>query len=162
VKQSFVANDCSSVGKSNKASFKEKGENLMAYVKEMLQTHPLSLDVDENLLESCIRACYACAQSCTACADACLGEDMVAELVLCIRLNLDCADVCATTGRILSRQTTADWNLLRAQLEACLVACRICGDECASHADMHEHCRVCAEACVDCAESCQRLLDSLA
>src|SRR5690554_5492529 len=45
-----------------------------------------------------------CAQACTACADACLSEDMVAELTKCIRTNLDCADLCETTG-IVSRHT---------------------------------------------------------
>ena len=35
------------------------------------------------------------AQVCTACADACLGEDDVGELTRCIRLDLDCADLCA-------------------------------------------------------------------
>lgn len=48
---------------------------------------------------------FDCVQSCTACANACLGEDYVAVLRRCISTNLGCADVvCASTGRILSRQ----------------------------------------------------------
>jgi hypothetical protein len=133
----------------------------MSYVKEMLNTHPQPIQIDRNALETCLRECYDCAQSCTICADACLGEEMVAELVRCIRLNLDCADVCQTTGQLLSRQTDADWSLLRTQLEACLTACEVCGSECALHADMHEHCRVCADACANCADACRGLLDSL-
>jgi hypothetical protein len=35
---------------------------------------------------------------------------------------------------------------LTACAQAC-TACRACGDECAGHAGMHEHCRICAEAC---------------
>jgi hypothetical protein len=135
---------------------------MMSYVQEMLRTHPQAITVDQGALEACIRACYDCAQSCTICADACLGEAMVADLVRCIRLNLDCADVCQATGQLLSRQTAADWSLLRSQLEACLVACEVCGDECEQHAAMHEHCRVCAEACANCAEACRQLLDSTA
>jgi hypothetical protein len=60
-------------------------------------THP---DVRGSVIEAlvrCIDECYACAQACTACADACLAEDMVQQLKQCIRLNLDCADVCAAT-----------------------------------------------------------------
>ncbi len=83
---------------------------------------------------------------------------MVDELVRCIRLNLDCADVCAATGRLLSRQTMPEWQLLQAQLQACALACRLCGDECARHAQMHEHCRVCAEMCRECEAACERLL----
>jgi hypothetical protein len=126
----------------------------------MLRTHPQgsAVEVDQQALLACIEACFSCAQSCTACADACLGESMLEELVACIRLNLDCADVCAATGNLLSRQTAPDWQLLRAQLEACATACRVCGAECERHADMHEHCRVCAEMCRECEDSCRRLL----
>ncbi len=82
----------------------------------------------------------------------------------CIRLNLDCADICETTGKVLLRQTETDVTVLRAQLQACAAACRACGGECQSHAegmDM-EHCRVCAESCRRCAEACEKLLASLA
>ena len=45
--------------------------------------------------------CVDCAATCTSCADADLGEGDVQELVRCIRLCLDCADVCDATGRIV-------------------------------------------------------------
>src|SRR4051794_15155027 len=110
----------------------------------MLDAYPADLgQVDRQKLEECIDACFECAKACTACADACLSEEMVADLRSCIRTDLDCADVCETTGRVLSRHTGYDANLTRAVLEACAVACKTCGDECA----LHEHCRVCAEAC---------------
>ena len=124
--------------------------------------HPAELGgVDRDTLRACIEACYECAQACTACGDACLGEEMVAQLVRCIRLNLDCADVCDTTGRVLSRQTGYDANLAKAVLEACAVSCKTCGDECERHAGMHEHCRVCADACRRCESACRDLISSL-
>ena len=49
---------------------------------------------------------------------------MVAALTTCIRTNLDCADVCDTTGRVLSRRTGYDAIITRAVLQACLRACR--------------------------------------
>ena len=131
------------------------------HVREMLDTHPREVAVDKNALIRCIEECYACAQSCTSCADACLGESQVQQLVRCIRLNLDCADVCAATGALLSRQTEPEWSVLRRQLEACAEACRVCGSECESHAGHHEHCRVCAESCRRCEEACNRLLQSI-
>ncbi|PZF86059.1 four-helix bundle copper-binding protein [Jiangella anatolica] len=131
-------------------------------VAEMLQTYPKDLGgVDRQALTTCIEQCFACAQTCTACADACLSEDMVAELVKCIRTNLDCADICETTGRVLSRHTGYDANLTRAFLEACATACASCADECDRHAEMHEHCRVCAEACRACERACRDLVGSL-
>ncbi len=36
-----------------------------------------------------------------------------------IRRNLDCADVCTATGRVVSRQTEYDANVTRPRLEAC-------------------------------------------
>ena len=78
-----------------------------------------------------------------------------------IRTNLDCADICTTTGAVLSRHTGYDANITRALLEVCRLACASCGTECEAHADMHEHCRICAEACRRCEQACADLLGSL-
>jgi hypothetical protein len=86
---------------------------------------------------------------------------MVADLRKCVRTNLDCADVCDATARVLSRHTGYDANISRALLEACIAACRACGDECEQHASMHEHCRVCAEACRACEAACRELLNTI-
>lgn len=86
---------------------------------------------------------------------------MTGLLRTCIRTNLDCADSCGTTARILSRHTGDDAPLTRAHLEACIAACRACGDECERHAGMHEHCRVCAEACRACEQACRDLLATI-
>lgn len=131
------------------------------HVSEMLETNPTRPTLQADRLARCIEACFDCAQTCTACADACLGEQDIDPLRTCIRLDLDCTDVCLTTGRMLSRQHHVDARLFHAQLEACLAACEVCGDECAKHAEHYEHCRVCAEACRDCARACRDALDSL-
>jgi hypothetical protein len=111
----------------------------------MLDAYPADLgQIDKDALAACIDACFACAQTCTACADACLSEGMVAELAKCVRGNLDCADICETTGRVLSRHTGYDANLTQAVLQACATTCKSCGDECDRHANMHDHCRICA------------------
>ena len=128
----------------------------------MLSAYPKDLGgIDQQALAECIDACVECAQVCTACADACLSEDMVAELTTCIRTDLDCADICAMTGAVLSRHTGYDANLTSAVLQACRLACGTCADECERHADMHEHCRICAEACRRCERACATLLDRL-
>lgn len=127
----------------------------------MMAAHPAPTDLDRRLLARAVDVAVECAQACTSCADACLSEEMVADLRTCIRTNLDCADICATTARVLSRHTGYDANVTRAQLEACIAACRSCGDECEQHAGMHEHCRVCAEACRACETACQELLATI-
>ena len=128
--------------------------------QEILSAHP-NPSAHLNALVAGIDAAFECAQCCTACADACLAEDEVDQLRRCIRTDRDCADVCDVTGRLLSRQTEPAFGVLRAQVEACLTACRACAEECAQHAPMHEHCRVCAECCRRCEEACTRLLDAL-
>ena len=86
----------------------------MTNAKEMLDTYPRSFNVDADVLAAAIEALSECANTCTQCADACLSEQDVASMVKCIRLNLDCADVCATTSRVVSRQTEYDANVARA------------------------------------------------
>ncbi len=128
----------------------------------MLDSYPADLGgIDRDALAACIDACLACAQACTACADACLSEEMVAELVRCIRTDLDCADICAATANVLSRHTGYDANVTRAALEACATACKSCGDDCAGHAEMRAHCKICADACRACEQACRVLLESL-
>lgn len=132
----------------------------MKHTQEMLQSHPRPMRMDGGQFADAVNTLTGCAQSCTICADACLGEQMVDQLVRCIRLNLDCADVCATTAALLSRQTEPDWSLISDQLRACATACRVCGDECERHAAMHEHCRICAEHCRECEQVCNQLLQA--
>lgn len=135
---------------------------MTSQANSMLETYPKDLGgVDRQKVAECIEACFECAQACTACADACLSEDMVAELTTCIRTNLDCADICAAAGAVLSRRTGHNATITRAVLEACRAACTACADECDQHAGMHEHCRVCAEACRRCEQACVQLLGSL-
>ena len=134
----------------------------MTHITSMIEAHPNGTSgLDVQRLADGIEACFQCAQTCTACADACLGEDMVAELRNCIRLNLDCADVCTTTGHILSRRTGSDLATVKAVLEACRIACAECATKCEKHADMLDHCRVCAEACRHCEQACADLLAAI-
>ncbi|HEY0698544.1 MAG TPA: four-helix bundle copper-binding protein [Micromonospora sp.] len=127
----------------------------------MLDTYPAQINLDRKKLARTIDSLIACAEACTACADSCLSEPMVAELTKCIRTNLDCADICNTTSRVLSRHTGYDANISRSLLQACIMSCRSCGDECAAHADMHEHCRICADACRTSERMCQELLATI-
>jgi Domain of Unknown Function (DUF326) len=133
----------------------------MSYAKQLLDMYPGTLNVDSGLLARTIDALNDCAQACIADADDDLSERNLSEMVKCIRLCLDCADVCTATVGVTSRQTAYDANVTKPLLEACVATCKSCGDECERHAQMHEHCRVCAEACRRCEQACRELLDAL-
>src|SRR5215212_8933681 len=134
----------------------------MKTIEMMLRTHPRPdpqhvIDYAETL-----RAIALCAETCTSCADACLAEpEHLERLRRCIRLNLDCSDVCGATSRVLGRLTETPNEIVHAQLHACIVACQACGEECEAHAEMHDHCRICAETCHHCQERCNFLLGEI-
>lgn len=128
---------------------------------EMTKAYPAEIRLDRELLGRVIDTIAECAQACTACADACLSEMDVAELRTCIRTDLDCADICAATERVLSRHTGYDASITRLLLEACAMACAACADQCEQHADTHEHCRMCAEACRACERACGELIQAM-
>lgn len=134
----------------------------MMNVNTMLNTHPEQIRMDMNVISECIEACFECAFTCTSCADACLNEVSSENLTQCIRLNLDCSDICAATGRVVGRLTHPHLSVISMQLQACAKACQVCAHECNKHAHHHEHCRICAEACQRCENACQSLVESLA
>jgi hypothetical protein len=130
-------------------------------LRKMLESHPnKQLKAADDISEKVIEIA-GCAITCNICADACLSEQNVQNLARCIRLNLDCADICTTTAAVLSRQTGTATDLIRAQLQACKASCKDCGDECRKHAQMHEHCRICSDACHQCVQTCDRLMQML-
>jgi hypothetical protein len=134
----------------------------MKTIELMLRHHPHADPHRIELYTEALGALVTCANTCNACADACLGETAHLEhLQRCIRLDLDCADICSTTARVLTRQTETPNDLVHAQLHACVVACQACADECEHHADAMDHCRICAEACRHCQERCNFLLGEI-
>jgi uncharacterized membrane protein len=133
----------------------------MSYARKMLDTSPSPVTVDASVLAGVIDAISDCAQACVADTDNDLGEHNVTEMVTCIRLCLNCADVCTAAAAVISRQAAYDASVTKPLLEACAAICKTCGDECERHAEMHAHCRVCAEACRRCEQACRELLRAL-
>ena len=133
----------------------------MSYARQLLDTYPTGFPVDDDLLAATIDALSDCAQACTADVDADLSEQDLTDMVLCIRLCLECTDICTATVGVISRPALYDADVIRPLLEACAASCKSCGDECERHAPMHQHCRVCAEACRRCEQACRDLLAAL-
>jgi len=133
----------------------------MSYARQMLDTYARDFNVDAGVLAATIDALNDCTQACAADTDADLSERNVAELVKCIRLCLECTDVCGATVAVISRLAEYDARVTVPLLEACVAICKSCGDECERHARMHEHCRVCTEACRRCERACRELLAAM-
>ena len=93
-----------------------------------------------------------CSAACNFCSTACMHEKDTAALLRCIKLDLDCAEVCKTAAVLAER----DSESLDIFLPACAVICNRCAEECEKH-DHMEHCRRCAELCRQCARACRQM-----
>jgi hypothetical protein len=133
----------------------------MSYARQLLDSYPGTLNADAGTLAATIDALSDCAQACAADADADLSEQNLAEMVKCIRLCLDCVDVCTPTLAVVSRQRDHDPAVTKPLLQACVATCKSCGYECARHAPHYEHCRVCEQVCHRCEQACRELLGVL-
>jgi len=101
--------------------------------------------------QAAIEACNDCAVECEHCASACLGEEDVASMARCIRLDLDCAMFCRNAAQLMSRGSEFAVQFC----ELCADACDACAAECEKHP--MDHCKACAKACRRCAAECRRM-----
>ena len=90
-----------------------------------------------------------CVAECNHCTTACLDEQDVQMLSKCIKLNIDCAQICSLTTSLLVRGSEHGEHLMK----ECAEICDACAEECEKHSHL-EHCKKCAEACRACAEEC--------
>lgn len=126
-------------------------------IKEMISEHPDVAGNDNEALTEAVKHAMYCAAIANSCADACSAEDM--DMRRCIRLCMDCADVCTMTYRVATRRTDENRQLIRSALAVCIEACETCAAECEKHD--HAHCRRCAKMCRECADDCRRALAGL-
>jgi hypothetical protein len=133
----------------------------MPQTREFLDTLAVSFrpQVSSERLAAAIDAMVECEEAATACAAAMVAADDVQALQDAIIRDLNCADVVAATRRVVSRGS--DTALLSSQLEACVMACEHSAELCAEHAHHHDHCRMCSQATLNCAEACRQVLQGL-
>src|SRR5690606_29415499 len=104
-----------------------------------------------QLYQACIDACTACAVACDHCAASCLQEEGVQMMAKCIRLDMDCAQICRLAAAYMARDSQFARDICR----LCAQVCDACARECASHDA--DHCQACARACWRCAQECRRM-----
>lgn len=92
-----------------------------------------------------------CAAECNHCTSACLEEPDVKMLAKCIKLEIDCAEICRLAASFFARSSEHAEHLLK----ECAEICEACATECEKHKHM-EHCKRCAEVCRKCAEACHQ------
>ncbi|MGG6447421.1 four-helix bundle copper-binding protein, partial [Pseudobacillus badius] len=76
------------------------------------------------MYEECVKACLECMETCNVCYDACLKEEDVKMMADCIRLDRECADICAFAAK--SMQTNSPFAKQICQL--CADICEACGN----------------------------------
>jgi hypothetical protein len=98
--------------------------------------------------KDCLLTCNQCAAACLDCVNACLEENDQKRMVDCIKLDMECADLCRLAAASIAR---ADKHM-REICSLCAVVCKSCTIECTKH--LSEHCQRCAEACQRCSDAC--------
>ena len=113
--------------------------------------------MDPAMMQETMEALFACMQACIMCADADAGEGMVK----CIGMCATCADVCDTMMRMLLRMNGWDAEVMTSMMQTTIVMCRACSAECMMHAEMSEHCRMCAMACDQAVMAMEKMMSSM-
>jgi hypothetical protein len=133
-------------------------------MSDMMKAMPAMTDMssgmamDMTMMQSCIEACSAAAQAATMCADACGMSGMGKCAAMCANT----ADVAMTMMRMMMRPSGYDMAVMMPMMEACVAMGMACSAECMMHADMADHCRICAMACDAMVESCRSMMKAMA
>ena len=102
-------------------------------IRKMIALHPAAAGHVNQPLGDAVHHLMYCARMCLSCADACAAEAM--DMRQCIRTCLDCSDVCEATGKLATRRTGSNDQVLREALELCARVCDACAAECEQHAE---------------------------
>jgi hypothetical protein len=111
----------------------------------------MEIEMLSQIEKDCLLACNQCAAACLECASACLKESDPKRMVHCIKLDMECADVCCLAAASIARGDVH----MKAVCSLCAEVCKTCTIECAKH--LMEHCQRCAEACQRCSDACTRM-----
>jgi hypothetical protein len=110
--------------------------------------------VQRDVPLECIEACALCEFACLACAEACLSGVELEKLGTCVRLNLDCAEICLATRTLVAEALLFAPRLVHAQLMVCARLCASCEAECRRLGVPRDFFSVCARACAHCETLC--------
>jgi hypothetical protein len=132
----------------------------MSMMADMMRSMPMPAmtGMDMSMMQPCVEACSAASMAATMCADADGGEGMGR----CASLCMSTADVAMTTMRMMLRPGGYDMAAMNAMMTACMAMGEACATECMQHAEMSEHCRLCASACRAMVDACSSAMAMMA
>ena len=107
---------------------------------------------DQNKL---LKALYDCAIACDECFSGSLKTHDIHMMAECMRLNIECAQICRLTGTFIAQGSEYAPELAN----VCCDVCAACAQECEKH--LHDHCIACAQICRSCEEACDNYSHSL-
>ena len=102
---------------------------------------------------NCIQACLNCSDICLRTSRHCLGMGGEHASPEHQTLLQDCADICATAARFMSRTSNRHNQICR----ECSEICQACADDCARLSGGDETMDECAQVCRTCAQSCEHM-----
>jgi hypothetical protein len=114
-------------------------------------------NLDPAMMQECIEAVVACSQACIMCADA----DAMEGMGRCAAMCANCADVCDTMTRMKLRVNGWDMQVFGSMMQTTIEMCRACSAECMKHAEMSEHCRMCAMACDQAVIALEKMMNAM-
>ena len=131
----------------------------MSMMADMMKSMPMpeTTGMDMPMMQGCVEACSAASMAATMCADADGGEGMGR----CGSMCMNTADVAMTMMRMMMRPTGYDMSVMSSMMTACMAMGEACAAECERHADMSEHCRICASACRAMVDACSTAMSSM-
>ena len=109
--------------------------------------------------DKCAKVCADAQLHCDSCFHHCAelvakGEkDHVKTMHNCV----DCAEVCSTAAKLVSRHSA----MSAPACEACVKCCEMCAESCEKFRD-DKHMAACAKSCRDCAKACREMIKHLA
>lgn len=110
--------------------------------------------MDPMMMQECLEALSACMQACVMCADADAAEGMGR----CASMCANCADMCDTMMKMMLRMHGWDMGVMMSMMQSTAMMARACSAECMMHAEMSEHCRMCAMACDQVVMSMEKMM----
>lgn len=133
----------------------------MSMMADMMKSMPMSstagTGMDMTTMQGCMEACSAAAMAATMCADADSGENMAR----CASMCMNTADVATAMMRMMMRPGGYDMTVMHAMTTACMSMGEACAAECERHAEMSEHCRICASACRAMVDACSQMMSGM-
>jgi hypothetical protein len=130
------------------------------HLLSMPSTLEPSTTLDSVQVEALSQSLQSCRAVCGNCADAWLARSpLSSEALRCIRMIVDCADLCAAAGELLPFYEEANPIVLRGHLVTCAVSCERAARELLRSGQPNV--TACVSACSNAATGCRRAISLL-